>query len=60
MKVKLLRDNVVNGGVYGKDAIVEVSDAEGAQLIARGDAVAVETSAAPKPVTSTAKKEESK
>jgi len=58
MKVKLLRENVVNGGVYGKDAVVDVSDAEGKRLIARGEAVAAETSAAPKPVTGTAVKKE--
>lgn len=62
MKVKLLQDEVVNGGVWGKDSIIEVGEAEGRQLIAQGKAVAVESTStsAPKPVTSTAKKEPEK
>lgn len=60
MKVKLLKDNVVNGGVYAQGAVVEVADADGKRLIARGEAVAAETSAAPKPVAPAAKKEPEK
>lgn len=47
MKVKLSKDNVINGGVWGKDSIVEVSQADGAALIANGDAVEVKE--APQP-----------
>lgn len=60
MKVKLLEATVVNGGVWGKDAIVEVSDAEGAAMIAQGKAVVVSMSALKAPVASPANKEPEK
>lgn len=47
MKIKLLKDEVVNGSIEFKDAVVDAPAEDASKLIAAGAAVSAETKSPP-------------